>query len=163
MPDSTEPVQVVELTIRPLARGREDVMPSVYTESEVSDETRVPKPFYGLIYASADRVTTACGFARADLERIPSADLGVGEWSEWWIDSFEIEGNTAEGYVRMKLVTLTATADAFELFVPQIWPKVGYTVPDTVATTIDTEIGSFLQIRRATRSAKWTTTPILKS
>ena len=38
LPDTTEPVQEVALTIRPLARGREDVMPSVYTESEASDE-----------------------------------------------------------------------------------------------------------------------------
>ena len=151
LPDSTEPVQEVELTIRPLTRGREDVMPSVYAESEVPSDAsqqkvgRVPKPFYGLIYASGnkgyDRVRICKSRSAAD----SVADLGVGEWSEWWLDSFEIEGNTAEGYVRMKLVTLTSTADAFELFVPQIWPRIGYTVPDTVATTIDTEIGSFLQ------------------
>ena len=54
MPDSTEPVQEVELTIRPLARGREDVMPSVYSQNEASDATRLPKQFYGLIYASGD-------------------------------------------------------------------------------------------------------------
>ncbi len=150
LPDSTEPVQEVELTIRPLARGREDVMPSVYAESEASDAFhqkggRVPKPFYGLIYASGDKGYDRVRICKSRSGADSVADLGVGEWSEWWLDSFEIDGNTAEGYVRMKLVTLTSTADAFELFVPQIWPRVGYTVPDTVATTIDTEIGSFLQ------------------
>ena len=31
------------------------------------------------------------------------------------------------------------------LFVPQIWPRAGYTVPDEIATEIDQEIGTFLQ------------------
>ena len=47
-------------------------------------------------------------------------DLGVGGWSGWWLDTFEIDGADVEGYVRMKLVTLPPDADAFEVFVPQI-------------------------------------------
>ncbi|MDP6748051.1 MAG: hypothetical protein QGH37_13740 [Candidatus Poribacteria bacterium] len=61
------------------------------------------------------------------------------------MDTFQIDGADIEGYVRMKLVTLTPTADAFELFVPQIWPREGYTVPDEIASEIDKEVGSFLQ------------------
>ena len=40
-------------------------------------------------------------------------DLGVGDWSDWWLDVFEIDDASVEGYVRMKLITLTPTADAF--------------------------------------------------
>ena len=145
LPDSEKPLQEVELIIQPLARGREDVMPSVHSKTEASNQTRVPKPFYGLIYASGDNGYDRVRICRSRAGDDAVADLGVGEWSDWWLDTFEIESTEVEGYVQMKLVTLTPTADAFELFVPQIWPRAGYTVPDTVAKTIDTEIGSFLQ------------------
>ena len=91
-PDSTEPMREVQLTIQPLARGREDVMPSVYSKGEVSDETRVPKPFYGLIYASGDNGYDRVRICRSRSGDDSVADLGVGEWSEWWLDTFEIEG-----------------------------------------------------------------------
>ena len=45
----------------------------------------------------------------------------------------------------MKLITLTPTADAFELFVPQIWPREGYTVPAEIALEIDKELSPFRQ------------------
>lgn len=149
---SKKPVRAVELTIQPLARGREDVMISVYSQTETFDKsesqtplTVVAKTFYGLIYASGDNAYDRVRICRSRSGEDVVADLGVGEWSDWWLDTFEIDGTEVEGYVRMKLITLTPTADVFELFVPQIWPRAGYTVPDRVATTIDTEIGSFLQ------------------
>ncbi len=144
LPDSAVPVKAVDLTILPLARGREDVMPSVYT-ADAPDTARTPKHFYGLIYASGDAGYDRVRICRSRSGADTVADLGVGDWSDWWLDTFAIGHTAAEGYVRMKLVTLTPTADAFELFVPQIWPKTGYTVPESIATTIDTEIGSFLQ------------------
>ncbi|RKU12733.1 hypothetical protein C6501_10655 [Candidatus Poribacteria bacterium] len=136
LPESNKPVQAVELTIQPLARGREDMN---------RGKSGTPKPFYGLIYASGqdgyDRVRVCSSRWTNDVV----ADLGVGDWSDWWLDTFEIDGSDVEGYVRMKLVTLTPTVDAFELFVPQIWPRTDYTVPAEVATFIDQNIGSFLQ------------------
>ena len=45
----------------------------------------------------------------------------------------------------MKLVNLTPEADAFELFVPQIWPALGYTEPPEVAAELDRHVGNFLQ------------------
>lgn len=136
LPNSNKPVQEVKLIIQPLARGRENMN---------RGKTGTPKPFYGLIYASGqegyDRIRVCSDRSGDSIV----ADLGVGEWSEWWLDTFEIDGNDVEGYVRMKLITLTPTADAFELFVPQIWPRTDYTVPSEIATTIDQNIGSFLQ------------------
>ncbi len=136
MPKSDKPVLEVELTIQPLARGRENMN---------RGKTGVPNPFYGLIYASGEN-----GYDRIKIHSSRSgddvvADLGVADWSEWWLDTFNIDGCDVEGYVRMKLITLTSTADAFELFVPQIWPRSDYTVPSDVATSIDKNIGSFLQ------------------
>ena len=126
----------VKLTIQPLARGR---------ESMNRGKEGTPKPFFGLLYAEGvdgyDRVRICGSRSGSDIV----ADLGVGDWSDWWLDTFQIDSADIEGYVRMKLVTLTPTADAFELFVPQIWPREGYTVPDKIASEIDKGVGSFLQ------------------
>lgn len=136
LPDSKRQLQEVELTIQPLARGREDMN---------RGKTGIPKSFYGLIYATSnsgyDRIMIC--HSRSTNEVV--ADLGVGEWSDWWLDIFNIDSCDVEGYVRMKLVTLTPNADAFELFVPQIWPRSEYTVPAEIATAIDENVGSFLQ------------------
>ncbi|MYG00529.1 hypothetical protein F4212_15550 [Candidatus Poribacteria bacterium] len=136
LPDSKQQLQEVELTIQPLARGREDMN---------RGKIGIPKPFYGLIYATTnggyDRIMICHSRSANDVV----ADLSVGDWSDWWLDTFNIDSCDVEGYVRMKLVTLTSNADAFELFVPQIWPRSEYTVPAEIATTIDQNVGSFLQ------------------
>ena len=136
LPQSNKPMLEVELTIQPLARGRENMN---------RGKTGEPKAFYGLILASGDdgydNIKIYSSFSCDDVV----AELGVGDWSEWWLDTFVIDGNDVEGYVRMKLITLTSSADAFELFVPQIWPRTDYTVPSDVATSIDKHVGSFLQ------------------
>lgn len=136
LPDSEKPIKEVELTIQPLARGRENMN---------RGKLGTPKGYYGLIYASGqsgyDRIQI-CSNRTTDNT---VADIGVGDWSEWWLDDFEIDGRSVEGYVRVKLITLTPNADAFELFVPQVWPRSGYTVPNEIATSIDQNVGSFLQ------------------
>ncbi len=134
--ESNKPIKEVELTIQPLARGRADMN---------RGKSGIPKTFYGLIYASGEN-----GYDRIKIYKNRAtdeviADLGVGDWSEWWIDDFEIDAEEIQGYVRMKLITLTSNADAFELFVPQIWPRIGYTVPAEIAADIDQNVGSFLQ------------------
>ena len=136
LPPSTRPFKEVPLTIQPLVRGR---------GSMLRGEQGTPKPFYGLIYAGGesgyDRVRICRGRDAAD----PIAELAAGEWTDWWLDSFEIDGEGVDGYVRMKLVNLTPEADAFELFVPQIWPALGYTEPPEVAAELDEHVGNFLQ------------------
>ncbi len=134
--ESNKPIKEVELTIQPLARGRADMN---------RGKSGIPKTFYGLIYASGEN-----GYDRIKIYKNRAtdeviADLGVGDWSEWRIDDFEIDAEEIQGYVRMKLITLTSNADAFELFVPQIWPRIGYTVPAEIAADIDQNVGSFLQ------------------
>lgn len=136
LPDSNQPILEVELTIQPLARGREDMN---------RGKTGIPKTFYGLIYSSNQNGYNRIKVCQTRSADESVADLGTGEWSDWWLDSFGIDDSNVEGYVRMKLITLTPTADSFELFVPQIWPRADYTVPSEVATTIDENIGSFLQ------------------
>ena len=136
LPESKKPLLEVELTVQPLARGRAEMN---------RGKTGVPKTYYGLISASADGCYDRISVFSSRCGDEEVADLGVGDWSGWWLDSFEIDGSEVEGYVRMKLITLTSNADAFELFVPQIWPRTDYTVPADVASSIDEHVGSFLQ------------------
>ncbi|OGG57222.1 MAG: hypothetical protein A3F84_04525 [Candidatus Handelsmanbacteria bacterium RIFCSPLOWO2_12_FULL_64_10] len=136
LPKSSRPPREVVLTIRPLARGRGNMQ---------RGKKGTPKPFYGLIYASGERGYDRVRVCRSRDGRRAVADLGVGEWSDWWLDGFEIDGARVRGYVRMKLITLTPDADMFELFVPQIWPPDGYTHPKGVAREIDRRVGNFLQ------------------
>ncbi len=135
LPSSNKPVKEVVLTIRPLARGREEMN---------RGKRGTPKPYYGLVYAKGkgyDRVRVC----RSRNGKRSLADLGVGEWSDWWLDGFEIDGKRVRGYVRTKLITLSKSGDAFELFFPQIWPNAGYTKPLSVAKEIDEHVGNFLQ------------------
>ena len=136
LPDSEKPPLEVEIVIQPLARGREPMN---------RGKNGTPKAFCGLIYAA-----TAQGYDRVRVcrnrdGRSQVCDLGVGEWSDWWLDSFEIDGEQVRGYVQMKLIALTHNADMFELFTPQIWPSDGYTQPASIAREIDEHVGNFLQ------------------
>ena len=135
-PTSSRTPLEVELTIRPLERGRGDM---------VRGKEGVPRVFHGLIYAAGsggyDRVRIC-----PDRDAAAAvADLGVGQWSGWWLDGFEIDAEELQGYVRMKLVGLSPEGDVFELFVPQIWPQEGYTQPAELAREIDAQVGNFLQ------------------
>jgi len=136
LPASSRPAKEVVLTIRPLARGRDTML---------RGREGTAREFYGLVYASGaggyDRVRVCRG--RDGQKAV--ADLGVREWSDWWLDGFRIDGKNVEGYVRMKLVALSRSADMFELFVPQIWPRRGYTHPKAIAKEIDENVGNFLQ------------------
>jgi len=136
LPDSEMPPLEVTLTIRPLARGRAEMN---------RGKQGTPTPFLGLIYASGTN-----GYDRVKICRSRNGDdmvveLTVGQWSDWWLDTFCIDGSNLEGYIRMKLINLSPTADMFELFVPQIWPREGYTHPAELAREIDEHVGSFLQ------------------
>ena len=135
LPKSNRPPKEVELVITPLARGPEHMNRGKHG---------TPRPYLGLIYAKGsgyDRVRVC----RSRNGASAFADLGVGEWSDFWIDRFQIDGKGVRGYVRAKLITLTKNADAFELFFPQIWPPDGYTKPASVAREIDRNVGNFLQ------------------
>ena len=136
-PTSALPPKEVALVIEPLKRGRADM------RRQGIEGT--PKHFYGLIYASADQGYDRLLICRSRNGSDRVAELSVGQWTEWWKDSFELDGQALDGYVRMKLVSLSAAGDVFELFVPQVWPATGYTQPEEVAQQIDENVGNFLQ------------------
>jgi predicted AlkP superfamily phosphohydrolase/phosphomutase len=136
LPESARPPKQVELRVEPLARGRDTML---------RGRAGKTKPFYALITASGTAGYDTVRVSRSRDARDTVAELQPGGWSEWWVDGFEIDGEVVEGYVRMKLVSLSSEADEFELFVPQIWPRTGYTKPESVAEEIDRNVGNFLQ------------------
>ena len=136
LPTSSRPPLELVLTIKPLHRGRDDM---------ARGKQGTPKPFHGLVVASGGEGYDRLLVCRDRDAAAPLATLGVGEWSAWLRESFEIDGVPVEGHVRWKLVALTPTADRVEVFVPQIWPIEGYTVPAEVAGEILEHAGPFLQ------------------
>ena len=136
LPESSQSAREFEMVIQPLARGRDTML---------RGREGTPKPFYGLIYASNGNGYDRVRVCRSRDASDSVADLAVGQWTDWWLDSFTIDGEELKGYVKMKLVTLSPEADMFELFVPQIWPTEGYTKPLEVAHEIDEQVGNFLQ------------------
>ena len=137
LPASHRPPLEVPLTIKPLARGREDMN---------RGKVGVPKTYLGLIYASSPTGYDRIRVTRTRDAGDPIADLGVGQWSDWTIDSYVVDDESIQGYLRLKLITLTPSGDQFELFVPQIWPTGGdWAVPDGISNDIVEQIGPFLQ------------------
>ncbi len=136
LPPSARPPLEVELSVKPLARGRDDML---------RGKTGTPKRYFALIYATDggyDRVRVTRARDASD----PIADLGVGQWSDWTLDTYEIDGVPVQGHLRLKLIGLSPTADRFELFVPQIWPADGdWAVPAGTAEDILQHVGPFLQ------------------
>ena len=134
-PSSARPLLEAELTLTPLKRGREILF---------RGKKGTPKTLWGLVYASGangyDRVRVCKSKNGDDV----FADLSPGQWSEWKLESFQVDGESVEGYLACKLITLTDNADTFKLFFPQIWPRLGYTNPPEIAEEIDRKVGNFL-------------------
>ena len=138
LPHSAKRPLEAELVFKPLCRGRDNML---------RGQTGEPKTFFGLVYAAG---TESEGYNRlrvCDGRDAGKAltELAPGDWSDWWLETFVVDGTPVAGNVRMKLITLTPSADAFELFVPQIWPVEGYTYPQEIAAEIQAETGPFLQ------------------
>ena len=136
LPQSNRPCLEVPLMIKPLVRG---------TKNMLRGKKGIPKNLYGLIYAQGQKNYNRVRVCRTCDAEDSLTDLEQGEWSDFWVDAFEIDGEQVQGNVRMKLITLTPEADSFELFVPQIWPIEGYTYPDQIAKEIYDEVGPFIQ------------------
>lgn len=137
LPNSTRPPLEAAIDLVPLKRGREILF---------RGHQGTPKNWHALIYgrepgAAYNRVRICRTKDGSDVV----ADLGVGEWSDWVREGFEIDGATVEGYVGCKLITLSPSADNFELFFPQIWPRFDYSKPASISAEIDEKVGNFLQ------------------
>jgi len=136
LPPSQRPPLEAELIIRPLARGRPNMLRG--------NEGR-PKRYRALIWAQGQGGYDRILVAPEKDARTAFATLAPGEWADWWRDSFIIDGQPVEGSVRCKLMVLSPDGKRVELFFPQIWPITGYTYPEGIAQEIHDHVGPFLQ------------------
>jgi len=136
LPASSRRCLEVELTLNPLKRGMFHML---------RGESSTPNTYFGLVYASGNSGYDRVRVCRTRNGNDALCEISQGAWSDWWLDSFEIDGKNLKGHVRMKLITLTPEADTFELFAPQIWPLDGYTHPPEIASELAREVGPFLQ------------------
>ncbi len=137
LPASARPPLEVELVLRPLARGREEML---------RGERGVPQTYHGLILAGGDGGYDRVLVAPDRDAGGAVAELRVGEWTDWLRETFTIDDAPAESAFRMKLIALTPEADRFELFVSQIWPTGGdFAVPLGTAEALHAAVGPFVQ------------------
>ena len=136
LPDSKREPLEAAVDIVPLKRGRE----ILYRGN--SGRT---KNWSALVYARDGQAYDRVRVCRSKDGSEEVADVGVGEWSQWVLEEFEIDGAAVEGYVSCKLITLTPDASNFELFFPQIWPRYEYSKPASISAEIDAKVGNFLQ------------------
>ena len=136
LPKSQRPYLEVELIITPLKRGRSNMLRGT---------TSQPKHIYGLLFARSSQGYDSVRVCRSRDAEDLYCELQEGKWSEWVLDSFEIDGEQVAGNIKMKLITLGKDGDDFELFVPQIWPIEGYGYPQGIANKLYQKLGPFLQ------------------
>ncbi|MBC7234435.1 MAG: alkaline phosphatase family protein [Chloroflexi bacterium] len=137
VPHSAKPALEAELVIRPLARGQPRML---------RGKVGTPKSYWALIYAHGEAGYNRLLVAPEKDAAKAFADLGVKDWSDWWTDSFVIDGEPIEGSVRCKLMVLSPDGQHVELFFPQIWPiRGGYTYPEEIAQELYEQVGPFLQ------------------
>jgi predicted AlkP superfamily phosphohydrolase/phosphomutase len=71
------------------------------------------------------------------------ADLKVGQWSEWIVTDFEVDGESKEGAFRAKLLELSPTANLCKLYFSQVYPTQGWSYPEEVCQELVKHCGPF--------------------
>jgi predicted AlkP superfamily phosphohydrolase/phosphomutase len=136
LPSSQHPPLETDLIIRPLARGRPNML---------RGKEGTAKRYHALVFAEGQAGYDRILVAPEKDSRTAFAALAPGHWADWWQDSFIIDGRAVEGSVRCKLMALSPDGSRMELFFPQVWPVTGYTYPEGIAQDIYDNVGPFLQ------------------
>ncbi len=73
------------------------------------------------------------------------ATLRPGKWSRWLADRFVVDGQQRRGWFRFYLTELSADQQRFKLFVSQIFPETGWTVPDALGPELVERFGPYVE------------------
>ena len=71
------------------------------------------------------------------------AAAGVGEWSEWAVEDFAIDGDRRSASVRFKLMELAADGSRLKLYRTQVTYTDGFTLPDELAGELVERFGPY--------------------
>ena len=120
------------------------------------------KDLHLLIVDSAAKGYDRALICREKDVRTAIAEIGVGEWSEWVFEDFNVEGAKRAGTLRFKLVELTSTGDRIRLYRSQVMPVDGFTHPDGLGRELIElfgpyvdHVGEFFYLCGATDFATW--------
>ena len=70
--------------------------------------------------------------------------LKPGEWSRWFKEEFEVEGEKKIGTVRFKLIELSKDGRRFKLYRSQVYPISGFTHPPEVGEELVEKFGPYV-------------------
>jgi len=93
--------------------------------------------------------TTGQGYDRVAISRDAAgqdlmAELGVGEWSEWFLEPWDTVDGRGEGTIRFKLEALSADAQVVKLYSSQIMDVDHYAYPGAVGRELYEQVGPFI-------------------
>ena len=71
------------------------------------------------------------------------ADAGLGQWSDWAIGSFRIDGQDQRASVRFKLLELSPDGEKMKLYRTQVTYADGFTVPEDLAEELIERFGPY--------------------
>jgi predicted AlkP superfamily phosphohydrolase/phosphomutase len=71
------------------------------------------------------------------------AEAEVGDWSEWAIETFRIDGRDQRASVRFKLLELSPDGQHLKLYRSQVTYAEGFTYPDDLATDLIERFGPY--------------------
>jgi len=105
-----------------------------------------PETLYALITSSQGEGYDRVIVAPSKNTQEALASLEVGQWSSWIRRQFQIGSKGQQGRFRYKLVALSSDAKDFLLFQSQIFPDLGWTVPESLADELVEKVGPFQEL-----------------
>ncbi|RLF14227.1 MAG: hypothetical protein DRJ66_06440 [Thermoprotei archaeon] len=100
--------------------------------------------YYVLLLDSKGEGYDSCLIAKEKDASKALCILRPGEWSEWFKEEFEIEGEKKIGTVRFKLIELSKDGKRFRLYRSQVYPISGFTHPPEVGKELVEKIGPYI-------------------
>jgi len=107
------------------------------TRIALCDEKRSGPSYDLLVFSSNGSVYDRVFICKGKNVTRRVADLSVGQWSDWIVDTFE----ELEGAFKFKLVELSPDASVIRLYCTRVFPTNGFTTPTEIAAELVKEVG----------------------
>lgn len=104
------------------------------------------KELYALLTSGAQGNYDRLVLCEARDTRSELAEVFPGQWSKWTRSAFPLHDNVAEGFFRVKLMDLSPDGSKLHLYMSQVFPVDGWTVPASLARELSEEVGPFQEL-----------------
>ena len=99
--------------------------------------------FYLLVVDSRGRGYDCVQICREKDGSAKIAETAVGQWSDWAIEPFQIDGRKQDASIRLKLMELTPDGKNLKLYRSQVTYADGFTYPDDLAADLIERFGPY--------------------